>query len=242
MRGIRVSPRLLQNSGVRGHPEFHPGQPGPGASRRSRHAWGWGDGGDGSQGGGCGQWPARSVVEPDPRVCLSLSPPSVCPRRAPSPGIWDKKDFVPRPAPSSRESQGVAQPAPGPRFRWKVRASKNTPPTPSLAEKTKQTHTHSHLHSLKGGHYTQPTLREWRVRLYLLEVKCLHTLFEILLKGNISIFQMFFLIQPLMCISIDSWICSLYFRLEYTPSLLIVLLKLFHFYQLGVPWAASYVF
>ena len=51
----------------------------------------------------------------------------------------------------------------------------------------------------------------------------------------------FFLIQPLMCISMDSWICSLYFRLEHTPSLFIVLLKLFHFYQLGVPSAASYV-
>lgn len=37
----------------------------------------------------------------------------------------------------------AAQPAPSPRLRWKVRASKNTLPTPSPAEKTKHIDTYT---------------------------------------------------------------------------------------------------
>ncbi|XP_045445011.1 nuclear factor 1 C-type isoform X2 [Pipistrellus kuhlii] len=75
---------------------------------------------------------------------LPPSPPNPPPREEAGtglalPGIWDKED-LPRPAPAS----GVGRPAvPGPRFRWKVRASKNTLPTPSPAEKTKHIDTYT---------------------------------------------------------------------------------------------------
>lgn len=74
----------------------------------------------------------------EPDRALSLSP---CPRSASpwaSPGTWGKKDFSPRPAPSSR---GAPRSRPLARvFGGKLRASKNTPPTPSPAEKTKHRH------------------------------------------------------------------------------------------------------
>lgn len=73
---------------------------------------------------------------------------------------------------------------------------------------------------------------------YLLE--WWHKLLDIFLEGNLSIIRIFFS-YTLICISMASWIFSLHFGLQCSTSWWIVLLKSFHFYQLGVMSAASCV-
>ena len=123
--GYTYTKRFIEDSGVTELPEFYPAAllrgpiTRPGSPSRL-HKSGTEVIGSRGRGGQSGYrlWP----TEPDPHLSLSLS---LCvPLRPPSPGIWDKKDFFPRPAPSSQESQGAAWPAPAHVFGGKLQQAR----------------------------------------------------------------------------------------------------------------------